>query len=83
MIKAVSKLIDSFEMKCYRRILKVTWTEHQTNESIGNERELKGNWLRSYVLKQKLKYFGLLRRHDGMGRITLEGSVNGKRTRNA
>ena len=65
MIKAVSKLIDSFEMKYNRQILKVTWTEHRTNESIGNERELKENWLRSCVLRQKLKYFGHLKRHEG------------------
>ena len=32
MTNAVSKLIDSFEMKRYRRILRVTWTEHRTNE---------------------------------------------------
>ena len=81
MTNAVSKLIDSFEMKCYRRILRVTWTEHQTNESIRNELEVKENWLKSYVLRQKLKYFGHLRRHDGMGRIILEGRVNGKRRR--
>ena len=79
--KTVSKLIDSFEMRCYRRILKVSWTEHRTNESIRNKLEVKENWLRSYVLRQKLKYFGHLKRHDGMGRIILEGRVNGKRKR--
>jgi len=81
MTKAVSKLIDSFEMRCYRRILKVSWTEHRTNESIRNELEVKENWIRSCVLRQKLKYFGHLKRHDGMERIILEGRVNGKRKR--
>ena len=52
MTNAVSKLIDSLEMKCYRRILRVTWTEHRTNESIRNELEVRENWLRSYVLRQ-------------------------------
>ena len=55
MTKALSKLIDSFEMTCYRRILRVLWTEHWTNESIRNELEVKENWLRSYVLRQKVK----------------------------
>ena len=81
MTNAVSKLIDSFEMKCYRRILRVKWTDHRTNEWIRNELEVKENWLRSYVLRQKLKYFGHLKRHDGMGRIIMEGRVNGKRKR--
>jgi len=79
--KVVSKLIDSFEIRCYRRILRVSWTEHRTNESIRNELAVKENWLRSYVLRQKLKYFGHLKRHDGMGWIILEGRVNGKRKR--
>ena len=33
------------------------------------------------MLRQKLKYFGHLKRHDGMGRIIMEGRVNGKRKR--
>ena len=78
--KAVSKLIDSFQMRCYRRILRVSWTEHRTNESIRNELEVKENWLRSYVLRQKLKYFEHLERH-GISRIILHGGVNGKRKR--
>ena len=79
MTKAVSKLIDSFEMRCYRQVLRVSWKENRTNESIRNELEVKENWLRSYVLRQELQYFGYLKRHDGMGQIILEGRVNGKR----
>ena len=81
MTNAVLKLIDSFEMKCYRRILRVKRTEHRTNESIRNELEVKENWLRTCVLRQKLKYFGHLKRHDEMGRIILEDMINGKRKR--
>ena len=72
MTKAFSKLIDSFKMKYCRRILRVSWTEHRKNESIRNELEVKENWLRSYVLRQKLMYFGHLKRHDSMGWIILE-----------
>ena len=50
MTKAVSKIIDFYEMKSYRQILRVPWTEHRTNQSIRNELEVKENWLRSYVL---------------------------------
>ena len=71
MTEAVSKLIDSFEMKSYRRILRVPWTEHRTDQSIRNELEVKENWLRSYVLTWKLKCFRHLKRHDGMGRTIL------------
>ena len=81
MTKAVSKLIDSGEMRCYRWILRLSWTEHQTDESTRNELEVKEHWLRSHVLRQKLKYFGHLTRHDGMGQVILESRVNGKRKR--
>ena len=35
MTKAVSKLVDYSEMKCYKWILKVTWTEHQKMSRLG------------------------------------------------
>ena len=50
MIKAVSELIDSFEMKCYRWILRVPWTKHRTTQSIRNEFQVKENCLGSYVI---------------------------------
>ena len=36
------------------------------------------DWLRSYILRQKLKYFVNLKRHDGMGLIIFGDRVNGK-----
>ena len=63
------------------RIFRVSWTEHRTNELIRNELEVKENWLRSYVHRHILRYFGHLKRHDGMGRTILEGSANRKRKR--
>jgi len=26
------KYIDAFEMWCYRRLLRISWTQHKTNE---------------------------------------------------
>ena len=31
----ISKKMESFEMKCYRRLLGVTWKERKTNENVG------------------------------------------------
>jgi len=31
--KAAEKSINAFECKCYRRILRITWTEKRTNMS--------------------------------------------------
>jgi len=29
--------LKAFEMTCYRRMLRISWTEHRTNESVLNE----------------------------------------------
>ena len=36
-------------------------------------------WLDNFVRRQKLKYFGHLKRSEGLWRIVLEGRINGKR----
>ena len=35
--KTILNRITAFEMKCYRKILKISWTEHRTNKSIKDE----------------------------------------------
>ena len=38
-------------------------------------------WLENFVRRQKLKYFGHLKRSEGLGKIILEGRINEKRER--
>ena len=52
------KRINAFEMKCYRKILRIPWIAHRTNCSILNELHLPTNWMYNFVRRQKLKYFG-------------------------
>ena len=66
-------------MKCYRKILKISWTEHRTKKSIRDELRLEDHWLENFIKKQKLKYFGHLKRSDGLGKIILEEKIDGKR----
>ena len=35
--KSITKHINAVEDKCYREILRVSWTEHSTNQSIADE----------------------------------------------
>ena len=42
---------------------------------------MKDQWLENFVKKQKLKYFGHLKRSNGLGKIFLEGKIDGKRER--
>ena len=38
-------------------------------------------WLEIFVKKQKQKYFGHLKGSEGLGKIILEGKIDGKRER--
>ena len=49
------KIISAFEMKCYRKILRIPWIANRTNCSIINELHLPTNWLYNFVRRQKLK----------------------------
>ena len=55
---------DAFELWCWRRLLRVPWTERRTNQSILKEMS-PGCSLEGLMLKLKLQYFGHL-----MGRTT-------------
>ena len=73
--------ITAFENKCYRRILRVPWTQHRTNDSIREELGVTNDWLLQCVRKQKLSYFGHIKRQDGMEKRVLEAYIPGKRRR--
>ena len=70
-----------FEMKYYRKILRILWIAHRTNCSILNELHLPTNWMYNFVRRQKLKYFGYVTRHNGLEKTIMQGMVAGKRSR--
>ena len=57
--KAESQRIDAFELWCWRRLLRVSWTTRRSNQSILKEISL-GHSLEGMMLKLKLQYFGHL-----------------------
>ena len=57
--KAESWRIDAFEPWCWRRLLRVPWTERRSNQSILKEIS-PGISLEGMMLKLKLQYFGHL-----------------------
>ena len=57
--KAEHQRIDTFELRCWRRLLRVTWTARRSNQSIGKEINLEYS-LKGLMLKLKLQYFGHL-----------------------
>ena len=54
---ADSERLQAFEMSCYRRMLKINWTEHRTNDSVLNKMETERQ-IRETVKRRKLQYFG-------------------------
>ena len=57
--KAECQRIDAFELWCWRRLLRVTWTASRSNQSILKEISYEYS-LKGLMLKLKLQYFGLL-----------------------
>ena len=61
MKKAESRIIDAFELWCWRRLLRVPWTARRSNQSTLKEIS-PGISLEGMMLKLKLQYFGHLMR---------------------
>ena len=55
--KAECQKIDAFELWCWRRLLKVTWTTRRSSQSILKEISPEYS-LEGLMLKLKLQYFG-------------------------
>ncbi|GFS08659.1 endonuclease-reverse transcriptase [Elysia marginata] len=64
--------IDAFEMKCYRKILRIPWTARRPNQSILQELGMKERQLLKNIKQLKLKYFGHVVRHNNLEKLCLE-----------
>ena len=79
--KAECRRIDAFELWCWRRLLRVSWTARRSNQSILKEISPEYS-LEGMMLKLKLQYFGhLVRRADLFEKTLLLGKIEGRRRR--
>ena len=79
--KAECWRIDTFELGCWRRLLRVPWTARRSNQSILKEIS-PGCSLERLMLKLKLQYFGhLMRRADSLEKTLRLGKIKGRRKR--
>ena len=77
--KAECQRIDAFELWCWRRLLRVSWTARRSNQSILKEIG-PGCSLEGLMLKLKLQYFGhLMRRVDSLEKTLTLGGIEGRR----
>ena len=57
--KAEHRRIDAFQLRCWRRLLRVSWTARKSNQSILKEISPEYS-LEGLMLKLKCQYFGHL-----------------------
>ena len=81
-IKAAEhRIIDAFELGCWRRLVRVPWTARRSNQSILKEISPEYS-LEGIMLKLKLQYFGhLTRRADSFEKTLMLGKIEGRRRR--
>ena len=77
--KADHQRIYVFELWCWRRLLRVSWTAKRSNQSI--LKEIKHEYsLEELMLKLKLHYFGhLMQRTDSLKETLMLGKIEGRR----
>ena len=79
--KAEHHRIDAFELWCWRRLLRVPWTERKPNQSILKEIS-PGCSFEGLMLKLKLQCFGyLMRRVDSLEKTLMLGKIEVRRRR--
>ena len=77
--KAECRRIDTFEVWCWRRLLRIPWTARRSNQSILKDSS-PGCSLEGLMLK--LQYFGhLMRRTNSLQKTLMLGKIEGGRRR--
>ena len=79
--KAELQKIDTLELWCWGRLLRVPWTARKANQSIPKEISPEYS-LEGLTLKLKLQYFGhLMERTDSLEKTLMLGKIEGGRRR--
>ena len=75
--KAEHEIIETSELWCWRRLLRVPWTARSSNQSILKEISPEYS-LEGLMLKLKLQYFGhLMQRTNSFEKTLMLGKIEG------
>ena len=80
----IERRIQALEMRCYRRLLNISYKDHVTNEEVRNRIQNAigvHDDLLTMVKKRKLRWYGHISRSSGMAKTILQGTVKGARRR--
>ena len=79
--KAEHRIMDAFELWCWRRFLKVPWAARRANQSILKEISPEYSF-EGLMLKLKLQYFGhLMGRTESLEKPLMLGKIEGSKRR--
>ena len=79
--KAECQRSDDFELRCWKRLLRVPWTARRSTQSILKEIS-PGYSLVGLILKLHLQYFGhLMQKADAFEKTLMLGKIEGRRRR--
>lgn len=84
MTAETAKRIQTFETKCFRKLLGISWRDRKTNEEVKNHVELLAGPqepLLATAKRRKLKWFGHVTRHNTLPKTVLQGTLEGGRRR--
>ena len=71
--------MDAFELRCWRKLLRVPWTARRSNQSILKEINPEYSW-EGLMLKLKLQSFGhLMQKTDSLEKPLMLGKMEGRR----
>ena len=74
----IGRRIQSLEMRCFRKLLGISYREHITNEEV---KARIGNTIGCSVKRRKLKWYDHVIRSSGLAKTILQGTLQGRRRR--
>ena len=80
----LQRRIEAMEMRCYRKILRISFKDHITNQEVRSKIEAAiGPYedLLTTVKKRKLQWYGHVTRSTGLAKTILQGTLEGSRKR--
>ena len=83
LIPEIERRIKALEMRCYRRLLNISYKDHVTNEEVRNiiRNATGAHDDLTMVKKRKLRCYGHISRSSGMAKTVLQGTEKGARRR--
>ena len=82
LLAELRRTIQAMEMRCYRKILRISYKDHVTNEEVCakiQQATRPHEDLLTIVKRRKLQWYGHISRSSGLAKTILQGTVKGGR----